>query len=127
MYEDFSPDHSSWRLVQLWRKILVCAAAVAFSHNSSLAAGCISAILILSFALQMHTRPFMYSRNVFSTTHKKDHHARNKNVQRHSDEQRKLRSMAQFQAEHHLKDKRGTDKNKNKEESAQNVVVCVNI
>ena len=109
MYEDFSPDHSSWRLVQLWRKILVCAAAVAFSHNSSLAAGCISAILILSFALQMHTRPFMYSRNVFSTTHKKDHHARNKNVKRHSDEQRKLRSMAQFHAEHHLKDKRGTD------------------
>ena len=120
VYEDFSPDHASWRLVQLWRKILVAAAAVTFAHNPSLSAGLISCILVLAFALHMHVKPFMYSRHVFSTEHKTDHDVRNKNVAKASEEQRKIRAMAQYHAEHHLKDKRASHKalkQKQKEES----------
>lgn len=91
VYEDFSPDHSYWRLIQLWRKICISIAAVMFSHNSALSAGLISVILILSFALQMHVKPFMYARHIFSTEHKTDHDVRNANVTQHQKEQRKLR------------------------------------
>ena len=122
VYEDFSPDHASWRLVQLWRKILICAAAVAFAHNPSLSAGLISVILILSFALQMHLRPFMYTRHVFSTEHKKDHHSRNKNVISHQKEERKLRSMGKYHAEHKLKAKRQLNKGLQKAKEEENII-----
>jgi hypothetical protein len=41
VYEDFSPDHSHWRLVQLWRKIFISVSTVMFSHSPALSAGLI--------------------------------------------------------------------------------------
>tara|TARA_B110000091_G_C13769146_1_gene455807 strand:+ start:276 stop:1643 length:1368 start_codon:yes stop_codon:yes gene_type:complete len=98
VYEDFSPDHAPWRLCQLWRKIFIAVSAVMFSHSPALSAGLISVILILSFALQMHVKPFMYARHIFSTEHKSDHQVRNANMLAHSKEQRKIINMAKFEA-----------------------------
>lgn len=66
-----------------------------------------SAILILSFALQMHIKPFMYARHIFSTEHKIDHEMRNKNVHILRKEETKIRNMAKYEAgDPHLTDKR---------------------
>ena len=69
-----------------------------FSHSPALSAGLISVILILSFALQMHVKPFMYARHIFSTEHKSDHEVRNANMLAHTKEQRKIINMAKFEA-----------------------------
>eukprot|EP00946_MAST-07B_sp_MAST-7B-sp1_P005000 g5000.t1 len=110
VYEDFSPDHSHWRLVQLWRKMLICLLVIVFANSAVLTAGTVSIILTLAFALQMHVKPFMYSRIVFSTEHQSDHKVRNRNTIAHTQALAKIRAKAQYHCETSLQGKRSINK-----------------
>ena len=110
VYEDFSPNHSNWRLLQLWRKLLICAAVVGFSHSAVLTAGLVSILLTLAFALQMHVKPFMYSRKIFSTEHQSDHKVRNRNTIAHTKEMAQIRAKAQYHCETSLQGKRSINR-----------------
>ena len=63
LYESFAPGYASWRLLLILRKFAIVFVAVAWVEFPMLQASLSVAIIFVSYALQVHYRPFLEGDN----------------------------------------------------------------